>query len=648
MAYETILTNTGLQKLASATPEHQLKINRVAVGDGNGGYSPLDPDMTGLVNEVWRGPASAPIRDREDPTILIFEAVIPPNIGGFFIREVGIFDDTGDMIAIGQTAVTEKPQDTMGTALSLTIRFRMKLSNASETELIYNDQPPIDHEGLTNRDAPDSHPIGAITGLNNALSGKVDKSTFVFAGDGLAGGGSLGANITLSLSQATKDSLQKADESLQKSENLGDVEDKAQARQNLGLGTAATRDVTDSPADTTEGRVMKVGDGGLLSHSAGAVTSLAGIPTSIPRMSSKNFGIGGDVAGSAIVTKAGTDRAHALFMCGYPSFATRIFYKSTNDNWATDTGVIEFWTDANFNPGTAATKDVTTSVTDTTAGRVLQTGYLGIGGDFVVPYGTSLSSLPPGTHAYMPGDHSDAPPAADLMDGSLIVSGNAFRKTYIYQVFSPQRLFIKSSDAGSNWVEVSGGASQPTLTGAATFTSSSNTINLAGIAPALELEIGDVIQVSGSTSNNNLYTVEIINNDNSIVVNYEHRNGAGPLSLTNETANATIKRIAKWHSAPLGLGQAWVNVKDSRANNVVYTNTANRTIVANVHTNQGQVGENKILTISVDNLQIGRSDERATGVSDSTTTAIVPSGSTYIVEVLGWDFQNDVSWFELR
>lgn len=209
MAYETILTNTGLQKLASATPEHQLKINRVAVGDGNGGYSPLDPDMTGLVNEVWRGPASAPIRDREDPTILIFEAVIPPNIGGFFIREVGIFDDTGDMIAIGQTAVTEKPQDTMGTALSLTIRFRMKLSNASETELIYNDQPPIDHEGLTNRDAPDSHPIGAITGLNNALSGKVDKSTFVFAGDGLAGGGSLGANITLSLSQATKDSLQK-------------------------------------------------------------------------------------------------------------------------------------------------------------------------------------------------------------------------------------------------------------------------------------------------------------------------------------------------------------------------------------------------------------------------------------------------------
>lgn len=199
MAYETILTVVGLQKLASATPEQQLKINQIGVGDGDGSYAPLDPEMTGLVNEVWRGPASAPIRDSSDPTVLIFEGIIPANVGGFFIREAAIFDDLGSMIAIGQVAVTEKPVDDLGTALTLTVRFRMKLSNSSETALVYNDSPAIDHSGLTNRDAPNSHPMSAITGLSTALAGKVDKSMFVYAGTGLNGGGALSASVTLSV-----------------------------------------------------------------------------------------------------------------------------------------------------------------------------------------------------------------------------------------------------------------------------------------------------------------------------------------------------------------------------------------------------------------------------------------------------------------
>lgn len=310
MAYETILTNVGLQKIASATPEHQLKINRIAVGDGNGGYSPLDPDMTELVNEVWRGPASAPIRDRNDATVIIFEGQIPANVGGFFIREVGIFDDAGDLIAIGHTAATEKPQDTSGTALTLTVRFRVKLSNASETELIYNDEAPIDHQGTTNRDAPDAHPISSITGLDNALNGKADKSTFVFAGTGLTGGGALSSNVTLSvdfgtgagkvtegnderLSNArewTAETVSQAEAEAGTSttrrawtaqrvrqaivagynaltsafgRTLANASNAATARNTLGLGTAATHDVTTSPTDTTVGRVLKVGDFGI-------------------------------------------------------------------------------------------------------------------------------------------------------------------------------------------------------------------------------------------------------------------------------------------------------------------------------------------------------------------------------------------------
>lgn len=170
MAENLILTAKGLAKLASATPEDQLKIAYLAVGDGNGGYPPLDPSMTALVNEVWRGSASEPIRDPENDTVLIFETVIPAQDGGFFIREVGLFDDVGDMIAIGQTGVVEKPADGSGTPVTMTVRVRLALANASQTDLIIADAPYIDHQATSNRDAPNAHPIESITGLRGELN----------------------------------------------------------------------------------------------------------------------------------------------------------------------------------------------------------------------------------------------------------------------------------------------------------------------------------------------------------------------------------------------------------------------------------------------------------------------------------------------
>src|SRR5690554_3330898 len=93
-----ILTNIGLAKLASATPEDQLEIKSVAVGDSD---APIDPTNTALNNEVWRGDSSLPIRDPMDAKVLIFEGVIPASVGGFTIREVGLFDVDDDLIAIG-------------------------------------------------------------------------------------------------------------------------------------------------------------------------------------------------------------------------------------------------------------------------------------------------------------------------------------------------------------------------------------------------------------------------------------------------------------------------------------------------------------------------------------------------------------------
>lgn len=161
----TILTNSGLAKLASATPEDQLRIASVAAGDGSGGYPPIDPTMTALVNEVWRGDSSDPIRDPDDDRVLIFEGVIPANVGDFVIREVGLFDEDDDLIAIGQVEEIAKPSTSTGSPITLTIRVRITMSNASETDLIIGDAPAVDHQGTTNRDANDAHPIDAITDL---------------------------------------------------------------------------------------------------------------------------------------------------------------------------------------------------------------------------------------------------------------------------------------------------------------------------------------------------------------------------------------------------------------------------------------------------------------------------------------------------
>jgi len=162
MPSSAILTNAGLSKIASATPLDQLNVVQLAVGDGAGGYPALTPDMTGLVNEVWRGAVSNPIRDPNNANVLIFEAAIPASAGPFTIREQAIFDEAGDMIAIGQTSVVEKPDPNEAVGVVATMRLHVALSNAEQVDLFYTDTAATHHNSLTNRDDPASHPASSI------------------------------------------------------------------------------------------------------------------------------------------------------------------------------------------------------------------------------------------------------------------------------------------------------------------------------------------------------------------------------------------------------------------------------------------------------------------------------------------------------
>ncbi|RKN78293.1 phage tail protein [Paenibacillus ginsengarvi] len=133
----SILTVIGKAKLANATSENQLEITHVAVGDGNGSYPVLTENMVALANEVWRGTASTPIHDTQAPNTLMFESAIPPDVGGFTIREIAIFDRSGAMIAIGHVdPAQQKPLPTQSTGINMTVRIVIALANAAETNLI--------------------------------------------------------------------------------------------------------------------------------------------------------------------------------------------------------------------------------------------------------------------------------------------------------------------------------------------------------------------------------------------------------------------------------------------------------------------------------------------------------------------------------
>lgn len=136
MEFYTILTNIGKGKLANAQVTGEtVNLVQMALGDGNGSYYEPQESQTALINEVWRGNLNQITNDSENPNWIIIEAVVPTNQGGFTIREVGIFDDEGDMIAIGKYPQTYKPQLDEGAGKDLYVRMILEVSNVSSVTL---------------------------------------------------------------------------------------------------------------------------------------------------------------------------------------------------------------------------------------------------------------------------------------------------------------------------------------------------------------------------------------------------------------------------------------------------------------------------------------------------------------------------------
>lgn len=134
--FYTILTATGKAKLAnSAVLGSKVNFKTLKVGDGNGAYYEPTESQTSLVREVWSGNVSSISVDENNPNWIVAETLIPATIGGFFIREAGIFDEDGDLIAISKLSQTYKPVVSEGSIKDLCIKIVLEVSNVSSVTL---------------------------------------------------------------------------------------------------------------------------------------------------------------------------------------------------------------------------------------------------------------------------------------------------------------------------------------------------------------------------------------------------------------------------------------------------------------------------------------------------------------------------------
>uniref|UniRef100_UPI001F1753A8 phage tail protein n=1 Tax=Proteus terrae TaxID=1574161 RepID=UPI001F1753A8 len=131
-----LLTVIGANKLAKATAlGTTLKITQMAVGDGGGILPTPDTQQTKLVGEKRRAGLNTLFVDPKNNSQIIAEQVIPENEGGYWIREIGLFDDEGSLIAVGNCPETYKPQLQEGSGRTQTIRMILTVSHTESVEL---------------------------------------------------------------------------------------------------------------------------------------------------------------------------------------------------------------------------------------------------------------------------------------------------------------------------------------------------------------------------------------------------------------------------------------------------------------------------------------------------------------------------------
>ncbi|MGR3754428.1 phage tail protein, partial [Edwardsiella anguillarum] len=167
--YFTLLTTVGETALASATTQGSpLRLTQMAVGDGNGNLPMPDSNQTQLVNERRRAPLNKLNVDPDNPNQIVAEQVLPEDVGGWWIRELGLYDEHNRLIAVGNCPPTYKPQLTEGSGRTQIIRMVLIVSHTENVELkidpavVLATRQYVD-DGLLHHEQSSTHPDATLT-----------------------------------------------------------------------------------------------------------------------------------------------------------------------------------------------------------------------------------------------------------------------------------------------------------------------------------------------------------------------------------------------------------------------------------------------------------------------------------------------------
>ena len=134
MKQYTLLTSNGINKLLkTASNGSKIILKEIVVSDYDG---ELSEQTISIPNEKYRGAINAVTIDENDNNILDVDAIIPPEVGGFYIKTAGIFCDDGSLFAVARLADTYKPLLSEGSSKDITLNFKLQIANASESIIL--------------------------------------------------------------------------------------------------------------------------------------------------------------------------------------------------------------------------------------------------------------------------------------------------------------------------------------------------------------------------------------------------------------------------------------------------------------------------------------------------------------------------------